>query len=228
MTYPALQKSPFVRGVIPSARMAYSANPANGDVMAIGTPSFQFVTALGAQTTATQIKVLGSAALSLASAINAINGVADANVVIGSTPPLTTIFADAQSATVLRIRFDPNHTQTPTAGVIGSTALTCTITAGATAWSAANLNVSGKAETDQNISVGRVAITAAMITNTSYQIELPFTPTIVEWNVTASTGVLRSITDAVTISGNAISIALAGGASPATQPGDLFSFTAIA
>jgi len=217
----------LLMGIIPSARMAFSANPTAADTITIGGKTFTFKSSLVAATTTTQVKILGSAALTLAALLDAINGVTNANVVLDTTPFTASIVADAVTATVLRIRKASAQGGTAIAGTVSSTALACSITAGASAWSAANLNVSGKAATDSKMSVGAVTITAAMVTNASFQIELPFTPTTLHWTCSASTGVQRAITDAVTISGNAISVALAGGASPAIQAGDIFRFTAI-
>jgi len=221
-------------GVIPAARMAFSANPTNGNVFQIGTATFQFVTNLAAATTYTQIKILGSAALTLAATLDAINGVTNANVVQGTTfatqfaDATKYIVADAVTATVLRIRKAATQGGAAVPGTVASLALTCTITAGASAWSAANLNVSGKLATDALATHGAVTITAAMVTNASFQVELPFTPTVVFAFVKSSTGVQRASTDAVTISGNAINIALGGGASPAIQANDVVTFFAVA
>lgn len=212
-------------GVVPAARCAFSANPANNDTLTIGGKTFTFKTTLIAATTTTQVKRGGSAAVTLASLLDAINGVTNANVVKDTTPFTLSVLADAVSATVLRLRLANAQGGSPIAGVSATMALAASITGGAAAWSAANLNVSGKAPSD-SCSLSTVAITAAMVTNASFQVELPFTPTSVLAFVTASTGVQRASTDAVTISGNAISIALGGGASPAIQAGDLVTILA--
>lgn len=205
-------------GVVPAARLAFSVNPSNNDTITIAGSSFTFKTSLGAATTTTQVLIGASAAATLADLLNAINGVADANVVPNTTPFALSVVADAVTATVLRLRKAISQGGNPVPGTVGSTTLAASITTGASAWSCANLNASGR--------FSRVTITSGMISNGSFQIELPFTPSSVAWTMTSSAGVLRSITDAITISGNAINVALAGGASPATQAGDLFNFTA--
>lgn len=214
-------------GVVPAARCAFSANPSNGDTLTINSSTFTFKTSLVTATTTTQVKIGASAAVTLASLLNAINGVADVTVVKNTTPFALPIVADAVSATVLRIRLALAQGGAATAGVSGSYALAASITAGASAWSAANLNVSGKSAIDCRVSMFEVAVTAAMVTNASFQLELPFTPTSFSAFVTSSAGVQRASTDAITISGNAINVALAGGASPAIQAGDLVRVWAI-
>ncbi len=137
------------------------------------------------------------------------------------------LVADAVSATVLRIRKANARGGTAIAGTVSATTLAASITAGASAWSVADLAATGKAATDMKCSLFQFAITAAMVTNGSMQFELPFTPTAFSAFVTGSTGVQRASTDAVTISGNAINVALAGSASPAIQAGDLLRVWAI-
>jgi hypothetical protein len=214
-------------GVIPSARLNLATNPTDADTVTIGTKTFTFKASLVAATTTTQVKILGSAALTMAAFLDAINGVANANVVLDTTPFTLSIVADAVTATKVRIQKASKQGGTPIAGTVASTPLSRTLTAGADIWSAADLNVTGKVATDSRFTAGQFAITAAMITNGSYQVELPFTPTCFQLFVTASTGVQRASTDAVTISGNALSIALGGGASPAIQATDIVRFWAI-
>lgn len=206
-------------GVIPAARVAFSANPANNDTIAIGGTTFKFVTALGSAAAQVQVLIGASAAATLASLLSAINNVtSDVTWVQATSPFALLVVADAVTATVLRLRKATAQGGAAVAGTVASTALTASVTGGASAWSVANLNASGR--------FPKVVITAAMITNGSFQAELDYTPSAVAWTVTSSVGVLRSITDAVTISANAINIALAGGASPATQAGDILSFFA--
>lgn len=214
-------------GVVPAARVAFSANPANNDALTIGTKTFTYKTTLIAATTTTQVKILGSAALTLAATLDAINGVTNINVVKDTTPFAASLLADAVTATVLRLRKADAQGGNAVPGTVAATTLAASITGGASAWSAADLSVSGKAATDSKMALFQFAITAAMVTNASFQFELPFTPTAFSLFVTASTGVQRASTDAGTISGNAINIALAGGASPAIQAGDLVRVWAI-
>ncbi len=215
-------------GVIPAARMT-GGTPVNGNVFAIGAGTYQFVTSLTTIQTYTQIKVLGSAALSWGAALDAINGVTNANVVAGSTSTVEAVVADMVTATVLRIRKADVRGGNPIAGTVATTALTATVGGGGV-WTAANLNVSGKAPGDCQASICQVAITAGMVTAASFQVELPFLPTVVHCFVTASTGIQRASTDAITIAaaGQAVSIALGGGASPAIQAGDLVTVFAVA
>jgi hypothetical protein len=216
--------------VIPSSRLPFSVNPTANDTIAIGGKTFKFVAALGVAVAQVQVKIGGTAAATLANLTAAINGGAGS----GSTWLEATIafaglvVADAVTPTVLRLRNADARGGNAIAGVAVSTALAASITGGASAWSIANLSATGKSPGDVYQSVGTVTITTAMITAGSIQIELPFAPTILIFQVVDGTGLLRSITDLVTISANAINVALAGGASPSIQNGDVFSFWAAA
>lgn len=207
-------------GVIPAARVAFSVNPANNDTITIGGSSFTFKTTLIAATTTTQVKILGSAALTLAALLDAINGVTNANVVANTTPFAALVVADAVTATVLRLRKATAMGGAPVAGTVPSITLAASVTGGAAAWSAANLNVSGR--------YPKVTITAAMITNGSFQIEMDYGPSSLIFTDTSSAGVLRAVNEAITVSGNTINLVLAGGASPNFQAGDIFNFMAAA
>lgn len=214
------------RGVIPSARLPFSANPANNDTITIGGASFVFKTTLIAPTTATQVKRGGNAAATLATLLDAINGVTNTNVVPATTPFAASLVADAATATSLRIRKASAQGGQAVAGTVSSTALAASITAGASAWNVADLSASGAPDAQLNRALVQLTITAAMITAGGYFLELPFTPTAFLVHVLSSAGVLRSTTDAFTISGNAIAITLAGGASPAIQAGDVVTVAA--
>lgn len=216
------------RGVIAASRIAFSAAPANLDTVTIGGHEFRFLTTLIAATTYTQVKRGANAAATLATLLNAVNGVSDANVVPATTIFAKTVFADAPSATVFRIQFASKVGGTPVPGPSGSITLACTITAGASAWPALNLNATGgKALADQDVSDGIVAITAAMVTNGFMDIELPFTPTQVLWDGYSSTFVKRAVNEAVTIASSHLHLTLAGGGSPNWQAGDFFVFHAV-
>lgn len=212
------------RGCIPAARCS-GGTPVNGNVFAIGAGTYQFVTTLTTIQTYTQIKVLGSAALSWAAALDAINGVTNANVVPGSTSTTVAIVADMVSATELRIRLADARGGNPIAGVSTSQALTATIGGGGV-WSCANLNVAGKAESDCQASRFSVGITAGMITKGSYQAELPYTPAVYSFQCYSAAGLLLAATDLITISGNAINIALAGGGAPKLVATDIVAIEA--
>jgi hypothetical protein len=216
-----------LRGIIPSARLNFATNPTDTNTVTIGSKTFTFKTSLAAATTTTQVKIGDDAAETLATFLDAINGVTNADVVLDTTPFTLSIVADAVAADVLRIRKADAQGGTAIAGTVSTTALSETLADAADIWNCANLNVSGKAASAYQCSSGSVAITAAMITNGSFQIELPFTPTAFVHMCSASTGVQRAIDEAITISGDAINVALAGGASPNIQAGDLFRFFAI-
>lgn len=215
-------------GVIPSARLNFATDASNADVITIGGKTFKFLTTLIPPDNTVQVKRGTSAAMTLAALIKAINGVASPGDWVESlTPFAVPIVADAPTATVLRIRNAVTRAGAPVAGVSGSVALTSSLTPPASIWNCANLNVSGKDPANCKAALFRVAVTAQMITNGSYQIELPFTPTVVQSFVTSAAGVQRASTDAVTISGNAVNIALGGGASPAIQSTDIVTVLVV-
>jgi hypothetical protein len=224
------------RGVIPSSRLAFSVNPSNGNTIGIGSTTIQFVTALGAAQANAQVVIGGTAALTLANLIAYINGTfTSAQAVESTTPPTFTVFADAPTATQLRIRYaaslianvyTPTRGGTPWPGVSASLALAVTITSGATAWIGANLNETGKKMTDAYESYGFATVSAADITAGFKFIELPFTPAGFSVDCYSSAGVKRAYSDVTAISGNAIQITLGGGASPNIQANDVLSFWA--
>lgn len=214
------------RGIIPSARLPLALNPVDTNTIVIGAHTFTFVAALGAAAANTQILLGGAVAASRTNLLNAINGVASASVVPG-TVAVPSIVADEVAAGVIRIRLAATRGGAATPGTLAAALAETMGGAGNGPWSAANMNVSGRAEAEVQVTTGQVAITAEMVTATAYQLELPFTPTVLVWNVTTAGGVLRASTDAVTIVGDAINIALAGGAPPAVQATDVFRFVAL-
>jgi hypothetical protein len=193
------------RGVIPSARLAFTANPSNNDTIAWGGHTFKFVAALGVAVVQTQVKILGSAALTLAALIDAINGKTNANVVKGTTPFTGKVVADAVTATVLRVRKALTQGGRAVAGESTTTALTASITAGAAAWDVADLNETGRKMTRQDYAVIKFTVSAAVKTNASKAVELPFTPTEV-------VAVGNNPQAAFSISGNAVVVAMDDGA----------------
>lgn len=224
--------SPVIQqGIVPSARLVMSAQPSNNDTIGIGATTFKFVSALGAAASQVQVLIGGSAAATLASLVKAINGTVSAlEWVEATTPFAVTVLADAVS-TSLRIRYASARGGNPIDAVSTSIALAEAITASADIWNAANLNVSGEnSNTGQLFSSGQVTITAQMITNGSFDVELPFGPGSIGnfgYSVRTSTGAgSRATTDTVTASGSTLHISLAGSASPALQAGDIVSFWA--
>lgn len=216
------------QGIIPSARLVFSAQPANTNTIAIGGKTFTFLDTLVAADATVQVKIGGNAAATLASLVKAINGVAaPAEWVEATTPFAVAVVADAVG-TSLRIRSATARGGTANVLAAPNIALAEAIADAADIWNCANMSVSGAAAKQSRRTEGTVAITAAMVTAGSYAIELPFTPAQVLWSGYASTGILRSINEAVTIVGNAIVLALAGGASPNWQATDTFRFQAWA
>lgn len=222
-------KRSFFRGSIPSSRLVLTGNPANTDPMALGTTNVQFLTTLIAATTYAQVKRGGSAALTLANAIAYINGDAtNTNWVESTTPPTFTLYADNPTGTVLRIRLAAVRGGKPVAGASGSFALTATITGGPAAWTNANLNAYGVADTDQQWGRAKASVTTAMITAGSLVFEFPFTPAAFTVQARSSAGVALAYSDVTAISGDAVVITLGGGAAPNLVNTDTVTVTAYA
>lgn len=218
------------RGVIPSARVAASVNPTANDLaVSIGGTDFKVVAALGAAGAYVQVLREASAALTYANLVKAING---DSATVGTkwkestTPFAQSVVADLVTATVLRVRLATARGGTAVAGVSPSMVLAAAVTGGASAWNVANLSASGKALADQDLSALALTITAAMMTATSFDVELPFTPTVVLPQTLVS-GVVTVRTDAITISGNAVHVALPGGGGTHFAAGDVLVFVAF-
>lgn len=213
------------RGVIAAARMAASVNPTAADIACtIGGVQFKVVAALGAADTTVQVLREASAALTYANLVDAINGKASnkgTKWLEATTAFAVPVLADMVTGTVLRIRNATARGGKVAATVPASTALLAAVTGGASAWSVANLNAAGgKALADQDLALIILTITAAMMTNTSFQVELDFTPTFILPQTLVS-GVVTVRTDAITISGNAINVALPGGGGSHFAAGDV-------
>lgn len=197
------------QGTVPSARLVLSAQPTANDTIGIGGTTFKFVASLGAAVAQVQVLIGGTAAATLASLVKAVNGTAaPAEWVEATTPFAAAVLADAVS-TSLRIRQATSRGGTAKAGVSTSIALAGSITAAADIWTNANLNETGKAPQDCNEACGAVTITAQMVTalaaGAGVAIELPFTPTVYQWEVLTSAGAGKwTLTDTLTISGNAL------------------------
>lgn len=203
-------------GVVPSSRVAFSVNPTANDTMAIGGTTFKFVSALGAAAAQVQVLIGGTAAASLANVIDAINGKASnkgSAWAEATTPFAVTVVADASTTTQLRIRWADKRGGNALAGVAPSTALTASITGGASAWINDNLNTIGKAPSSVRNGYVQITLTAAMITAlaTGVFVEFPFTPSTWQWMVVDSTGAGRwTLTDTLVLDGNALKLVSAG------------------
>ena len=205
------------RGIIPGSRVAFSVQPTAGNTLGIGATTIQYVAALGAAGANAQVLIGASAAATLANTIAYVNGTSGAGTtyVESNTAPLTSplLFADAPTATTLRIRLALSRGGSVFPGIAPSAALTATITGGAAAWQNANLNETGKKETDTNEASGIITLTAAMIAQlaTGVFFELPFTPTVWSWEIITAAGAGKwTVTDTLVISGSALVLTSAG------------------
>lgn len=222
-------KAVIQAGVVPSARLVMSSQPSNNDTIGIGGTTFKFVTSLGAAAAQVQVKIGASAAATQASLVKAINGTtASAEWVEATTPFAVAVLADSVSTSV-RIRAASARGGTALASASSSIALAESITAAADIWNCENLNKSGKDPSLSGQSAqAKFAVTAQMITNGSFDLELPFPIDCFSVAVTSSAGVLRSSNEAVTASGSTLHFVMAGGASPNLQAGDIVYVEAAA
>lgn len=223
-------------GVIPNSRVLMSTNASNNDTLTISGHVIKFVTSLasaGAGETFTQVKIGGDAATTRASLCNALNGVADSDNIVEATTTFKSamatlgapLYAD-QVSTKVRIRLASVH------GAVGSlnpasspsVTLAANLTTSA-AWDVTNLNASGGIDAGKRVVVTQFTITAAMITAAEKLVECPFTPTAFSVQCRSSSGVIRALDEAVTISGDAIRLVFAGGSSPNWQATDTCTLT---
>jgi hypothetical protein len=214
-------------GSVPAARLGLATDMSNNDTISIGGHTFIFKTTLVAATTSTQVKLGTSATATRNALLNAINGVADALVVPATTPFSKSVVADVVATTSVRVRLAAAQGGLPIAGVSPSIALAATTTPALNIWSSGNLNESGKSPGDSQSALVSFTVTATMVTNGSFDLELPFTPTVFMVQVLSSAGVLRSSNEAVTISGSALHFVMAGAGSPNLQATDVVTVLAV-
>jgi hypothetical protein len=215
-------------GVIPAARLNFATNPSNTNTVTINGHVFKFLTTPIAADTTTQIVIGADAAASLALLVKAINGTADVLIIPATTPHTLTLLADAVTATKLRIRKAATAGGAVATGdKLTSYAVSETLANANDVWDRANFNSTG-ATANAATARGTIAITAQMITALTATVELPFTPLSYGYCRMTSTGTTLTCTDTVAISGNALLITMAGGATPNLQAGDIVSFWASA
>ena len=223
-----------LRGVVAASRLPIGVQPANAETVTVGAHIFEWsnvtppVATVGTRT-AVYNGGAGGVAEARANLVKAINGTVAATKVTPGTAAAPLVVADEVVAGVIRVRRSNVRGGTPLPCAPGSIPLAETMGAGGNGpWDLLNLNVGGgKALVDQDVSVGQVAITAEMIAAGAFYIELPFTPTILEWEAYTGNSPIGT-TDTVQISVNAAKINLAGGAAPALQVADIIKFTATA
>jgi len=200
-------------GTIPSARLNLATIPTNTDTIGIGGHTFTFLTTLVGAGATTQVKI-GTAAATRTALIAAINGTVSADVVAATVPHTVAIVADLVDTSRVRVRKATAKGGTATtASKATSIALAEALTAVADIWDRANLNETGKAANGKT-ATSSIAITAEMLAATKAYIEFPFTPTDLSYTVKTTAGATLPCTDLITIEGDAVKIALAGGAAP--------------
>ena len=194
--------APINYGCVAGSRMAASVQPTAADTVTIAGKVFTIVASLGAAAANLQVIKGGTAALTYAALVNAINGNAATKGVTwveATTPFAATVLADMVTATQLRLRWATARGGLPLAAVPTSTALLASITGGAAAWTDTNLNVNGKAPADCIQAYGVHVVQASEVTAGFLDIELEFQPTMEDVQILSSTGALIAYTDTVTL-----------------------------
>lgn len=216
-------------GTIPSARLKLATNPTANDTVTIDGHVFKFVAALGAADTFTQVKILGSAALTRAAFVKAINGTAAVTDWKEATTPFdAAVVADAIDTDKVRLRLadERGGSAVAAAKADADLAVAETLTAGADVWDRANLEETGQADA-LTVAISSVTITAQMVTAGKVYIEFPFTPLDFTFTAKSALGVVRATDDLIAIEGNAIKIPLAGGSSPNLQATDIVTVCVV-
>jgi hypothetical protein len=224
-------------GVIPHAELVLSSQPTTGDTIGIGADTYQFRAAAAAVTNNGYIAVAigGSAALTRAALIAAINATYDDNEHPNITNIATT--APAKANGTERVRAYQSGTSVviePTQKSPGepegypsnpSIVLAEAITAGADVWVEGNVNLNtlgGRAGGLRRQGRASLTVSAAMITATGRHIKFPFTPTMFTVQVRKSDGGERQTDggDVFAISGDGVLWTAGGGAAPDVQASD--------
>jgi hypothetical protein len=216
------------KGIVPSARLHVATNPSDTNTVVIGGHTFTFKTTLAAAGATTQVKILGTAALSRSALVDAINGVSNVNVVPATTPHTVAVVADVIDTDDVRVRLadQKGGVALAAAKADADIAVSETLADAADVWDRANLDATGHSDAGASTAMGSIEITAAMITATKVYMEFPFTPVVFTALAVTSAGAQRAFTDTLTIESNAVKITLAGGASPNLQAGDIVTIFA--
>lgn len=219
-------------GAIPVHKMPFANQPTTADTIGIGGDTYEFVTASGAVADDDNIAVAigGSAALTLTNLVAAINNTAAAahaniTMIDEVTPALgrgTENVVAAIASTTLEIR----PADAPGGNVVPnspSLAFAEAVTHANVVWTAGNVNLNtlGGRAAGRKYALTTLTVTAAMVTAGSWIVEVPFTVGGVLGFVKSSAGVQRASTDAITFATTKVTVALAGGASPAIQATDV-------
>lgn len=215
-------------GGIPENTLELATNPANDETITIGGHTFIFKTTLIAPiSNQTQIKIGADADVTRASTVKAINGTVAPTEWVSATTPFAAAVVASQDATlnVLWVALADKRGGTAVPGVAPSIAFADTLGAATDVWGVDNLNKMGGKVAGKKLAIWKQTILASNITQGQCWVRAPFAIGEYTATVVSSAGVLRSITDAVTLEGtDRLKLALAGGVSPAVQANDVVTF----
>jgi len=218
------------QGVSPANTLDLSTNPTATDTVTIGSDVYEFLAAAGTTAAAPNIgvEIKGSAALTFAEFLAAVNGSAadpHANILAfggGAAPGVGTELVLAsdfgsQVAGVCPADAVGGNLLPSSPDIAFSDALTAAVN-----WASTNLNLlGGFASVSKAASVIPVTVSAAHVTAGGIQWLAEFTPRALIWQATHTNGIQRlTQNDYVFTSGPMVQLTLAGGGAPDIQAND--------
>jgi hypothetical protein len=221
-------------GVVAGAPLAMPNQPVTTNTIDVGADVYEFVTSAGnvADDANIAVEIKGSAALTRAELIAAINATNEANEhaninnVADDAAALANgtekVVAD-EVGTDVRVRNADAPGGNPLAGD-QDILLAEAITDAADIWKTGDVNMNtlgGRAQGARQRTLAEITVTAKMITN-GHRIDAPFTPTRFSVQVTTAGVVIGTTSsDAYAIANDGLQVTFGGGAAPDMQVGDV-------
>lgn len=221
-------------GAVGSARLAFGDQPTATDTVTIGADVYEFVahggqvaadTNIAVEIGATVIDTAGNFASAINNHVDTEIGPSEITLGDGVTPALAfgteSVMADQDITDVIRIRNagSPGGGQNASQGIAGvplpgtqSIALAETLTPGASIWNQANLNATGTEPLNRRAE-GFIVIDATNLIN-DFTVELPFTPTLVNWHAVDVNNAGKATTAIVSPASGGLLVNANAGASP--------------
>lgn len=226
--------SGLTRGIIPSAWIDLTTDPASTDTLTIGADVYEFLTAAASVAADTNVAVErgGGAAATFANLLAAINGTADVAhatcfLIDGVTPAVgrgtEAVRGAAGAANVLHIAPVVAYGSAVDAPGSPNIALAETLTA-VVDWNTLNLNLhGGQVEAIRGATSFEIVVTAEHIAGVSLYTTLPFDVRAMMWSARQATGENRpTVADLCTmVLATVNKFTFDGGVAPSIQAGDI-------